>query len=61
MDSIINRYLSLFLKNYNIMKKDEPNEVRERAFMRITFISSILAGIMGKIVCHPIDTIKVKM
>jgi Mitochondrial carrier protein len=33
----------------------------DRIFVRITTISSIFAGIIGKIVCHPIDTLRAKI
>lgn len=36
-------------------------EARDKAFLRITSFTSIFAGIVGKIICHPIDTIRAKL
>jgi hypothetical protein len=36
-------------------------DVQDQWFVRVTTFSSIFAGIVGKIICHPIDTLRAKI
>ena len=45
----------LFYNYYSMTKEDHPY------FFQITSASSILAGVIGKLFCHPIDTIKSRL
>lgn len=36
--------------------EDEKNKL-----LKVTFLSGMIAGIAGKFICHPIDTIRAKI